>query len=165
MDVAEVLAATDRQKRVRFVCVDQDEEAIAFGQSLLANAAHDGAVAFLKANVLRLHPCPDSPTALPFDIVYSVGLFDYVPDRLASIALRNWWRMVAPGGRLLLTVKDRDRYDPTYYDWMADWTFIPRTERDFVRLVLDSLDLPQAQLDLLREETGVSIVGVVHKQS
>ena len=164
VDVAEVLCGSERDGSIHFVCVDQDADAIAYAQSLLGNTKNKCVVDFLKANVLRVRPCADTLLREPFHVVYSVGLLDYVPDNLSSIALRNWWRMLAPGGRLVLTMKDRDRYDPTFYDWLADWTFIPRTKRNFLRLLKESLGLSECEIELLREETGVSVMAIMHKQ-
>jgi SAM-dependent methyltransferase len=166
VDVAEILCGSRTDGSVHFVCVDQDSDAIAFSQSLLSTTlpTNSHVVDFLKANVLRLRACANSPIREPFTVVYSVGLLDYVPDNLASLALRNWWRMVAPGGRLVLTIKDRDRFDPTFYDWLADWTFIPRTEQDFFRLLKDSLGLCECQPESLREEMGISVMAIVRKR-
>ncbi len=44
-----------------------------------------------------------------FDFVYSSHTLEHVAD--ASMALRNWYRVVRPGGYLLLFVPDRDLYE------------------------------------------------------
>lgn len=41
-----------------------------------------------------------------FDFVYSSHLLEHLAD--PELALRNWWRVVKPGGHLLLYVPDRD---------------------------------------------------------
>jgi len=44
-----------------------------------------------------------------FDFVYSSHTLEHVAD--ASEALRNWYRVVKPGGHLILFVPDRDLYE------------------------------------------------------
>lgn len=43
--------------------------------------------------------------------------------------------MVSPGGMMLTTVQDRTRYNPVFYDWVADWILTPRGEIQFLDLL------------------------------
>ena len=158
-DVREVLARS-HGVRIRFVCVDHDPETIAFARG---KPELNGHVVFVQGNVLRIKTTTHPSLAELFDVVYSVGMLDYIPDKLARFALRSWWKLVIPGGTLLLTIKDRERYDPTFYDWMADWTFIPRTRHEFERLLTDSLPSSMSGITFKREETGVSIQATIRR--
>jgi ubiquinone/menaquinone biosynthesis C-methylase UbiE len=44
-----------------------------------------------------------------FDFVYSSHTLEHVDD--AEITLRNWWRVIKPGGYLILYLPDRDLYE------------------------------------------------------
>jgi len=44
-----------------------------------------------------------------YDFVYSSHTLEHMPD--PDIALRNWWRVVKPGGYLILYIPDRDLYE------------------------------------------------------
>ena len=44
-----------------------------------------------------------------FDFVYSSHLLEHVPD--CELALTNWWRVLKPGGYLLLYLPHRDLYE------------------------------------------------------
>ncbi|MDH5180677.1 MAG: class I SAM-dependent methyltransferase [Gammaproteobacteria bacterium] len=44
-----------------------------------------------------------------FDFVYSSHLLEHLPD--ADVALSNWWRVLKPGGYLLLYLPHRDLYE------------------------------------------------------
>lgn len=150
---------------LNIVCIDLDQEAIDFAKSMVPELNGRYSVEYVKANVFKVRPCSNPQTQAPFDIVYSVGLLDYVHDSLAAATIRGWWKLVAPGGCLLLTIKDRARYEPSFYDWAADWTFVPRTEEQFTELLAAAIDLTGSKVDLLREKTGVSVMAVLHKPS
>ncbi|PLX78354.1 MAG: SAM-dependent methyltransferase [Desulfuromonas sp.] len=44
-----------------------------------------------------------------FDFVYSSHTLEHMPD--LAMALKNWWRVVKPGGYLILYVPHRDLYE------------------------------------------------------
>jgi len=163
VDVAELLD-TDLISPLSMLCVDYDKEAFDFAKSVIGQKVSNHNISYLQTNVLRLRTLTNSDIAAPFDIIYSVGLLDYVPDRLVSIALRNWWQMLRPGGSLLVTIKDKDKYDPTFYDWMADWTFIPRTEKQFRALLSETLKISEDKIEFKRDKTEITIIASVIKE-
>lgn len=44
-----------------------------------------------------------------FDFVYSSHLLEHLPD--AKLAIKNWWRVLKPGGYMLLYLPHRDLYE------------------------------------------------------
>ena len=44
-----------------------------------------------------------------FDFVYSSHLLEHLPD--VELAIKNWWRVLKPGGYLLLYLPHRDLYE------------------------------------------------------
>lgn len=44
-----------------------------------------------------------------FDFVYSSHLLEHLPD--CELALKNWWRVLKPGGYLILYLPHRDLYE------------------------------------------------------
>lgn len=163
IDVAELLN-TDLPSSLSIVCIDHEKKALDFAKNVIGQKPTHK-ILYHQANILRLRTLTNLEITTPVDIIYSIGLLDYVPDRLISIVLRNWWRMLRSGGVLLLTIKDRDKYDPTFYDWMADWTFIPRVERQFTTLLSENLKISENQIELQRDKTGVTIVASVIKEN
>jgi extracellular factor (EF) 3-hydroxypalmitic acid methyl ester biosynthesis protein len=89
-----------------------------------------------------------------FDIIYSVGLCDYLTDEVLIKLLSAWHETLSDNGVLFVAFKDTTRYDQTIYQWHLDWFFYQRT-------VMDVLDLyEQAGFDLgnietCRDETGI----------
>ncbi|MBC8549233.1 MAG: class I SAM-dependent methyltransferase family protein [Candidatus Brocadiales bacterium] len=144
-----------------FRCIDHDPAALQYASEVLGPLLMED-VQLEHGNVLRISGCV---TTYPRTSVYSVGLIDYLGDRLASLAIRKWWKLVGNQGILVLTAKDRFTYDPTFYDWMADWKFVPRTEKNFVALLLSATGCSPKDVCLSRDKTGVSIQGVIKKRS
>ena len=68
------------------------------------------------------------------DIVYSVGLCDYIPDEFLIPLLQGWRESVADGGVVYVAFKDTLLYDKTEYQWLTDWYFFQRTEEECRRL-------------------------------
>lgn len=88
------------------------------------------------------------------DIVYSVGLCDYIPDRMLISMLRGWREMLADGGVVFVAFKDCRRYDKTEYQWHVDWHFYQRTEADCRRLFLEA-GYEVEGLSMTRDESEV----------
>jgi len=76
-----------------------------------------------------------------FDFVYSSHTLEHVAD--ASAALRNWYRVVKPGGHLILFVPDRDLYEKKL-------TLPSRWNPDHKRFFLLDRDQPPATAGLLQ---------------
>ena len=89
------------------------------------------------------------------DIIYSVGLCDYIPDEYLVPLLKGWRESLADGGVVYLAFKDMLLYDKTEYQWLMDWYFFQRREEDFLRL------LAEAGYDLGQIETSRDAIGVI----
>ncbi|MBL4711500.1 MAG: methyltransferase domain-containing protein [Gammaproteobacteria bacterium] len=63
-----------------------------------------------------------------YDLVYSLGLFDYLDDRYAINLLNRMWRGVKPGGKLLIANLNNEAANLGYCGAIMDWWMIPRSE-------------------------------------
>lgn len=61
-----------------------------------------------------------------FDLVYSAGLYDYLPDALARRLTQRLLALVAPGGRLLIANFMPGGSGRGYQELFMDWTLIVR---------------------------------------
>lgn len=90
------------------------------------------------------------------DIIYSVGLADYIPDRLLIPMLSSWKEALHPDGCVYVAFKDMNYYDKVEYQWLMDWHFLQRDEIDCIRL-LEQAGYDMDFVDSHRDETGVII--------
>lgn len=97
-----------------------------------------------------------------FDIIYSVGLFDYLPDEQLIPILAGLHDSLQDEGVMYIAFKDATRYDKTPYQWHLDWFFFQRTEEDCLRLY-EAAGFNPAALDVTRDETGIILNFVSRK--
>jgi SAM-dependent methyltransferase len=146
----------------RIICIDNDDDALAFAQDRLAYAGILPQVELRKYNALRMFD--DELNMMEFgkqDIVYSVGLFDYLPSDFLGKMLGSLYRLLNPGGKLIASFKDAARYRSQSYHWIGDWDgFLQRTEEDF-RGILTEAGIPPEAIAETRETTGVIIFYVI----
>jgi len=63
-----------------------------------------------------------------FDFIYSLGLFDYLRDKMASRLISALFSKLAIGGTLIVTNANEDTaYHRPYYELLAEWTFFHRS--------------------------------------
>lgn len=91
-----------------------------------------------------------------FDIIYSVGLWDYLPDDQLIAILGALKDTLVDGGVLYIAFKDTERYDKTPYQWHLDWFFFQRTENDCLRLY-ENAGFRMDGIRQTRDETGIII--------
>ena len=93
----------------------------------------------------------------PFDLVVAGGLFDYLPDAWAVATLRATLRMLAPGGRLLLSnIAAGNPFRP-WLEYLAEWRLIERSEADLVRL-LGEAGFPADRVRIERDTTQLTLM-------
>jgi len=145
-----------KSSKARYTCVDIDPEALNFARDRFSHAGLlSDQVELLTYNALRMF---DYETAITEfgkqDIIYSVGYFDYLPDDFLEKMLKTLYMMLKPGGKLITSFKDANRYRPQIYHWLVDWDgFLQRTEVDFDRLFRRA-EIPYNALSMTRLESG-----------
>jgi len=86
-----------------------------------------------------------------FHFIYSLGLFDYLTFRVARAVLDRLYRLLQPGGELIIGnfhVSNPSKY---YMEYWVDWVLFHRTEEEF-RSMLDSRS--PAQASIIYDDTG-----------
>lgn len=146
-------------------CVDSDNDALAFAQDRLSYAGIISQVELRRYNALRMFDDETNMTEFgKQDIIYSVGLFDYLPSDFLIKLFAALYRLLNPGGKLIAAFKDAARYRSQDYHWIADWDgFLQRREEDF-REILSGAGIPDGTVSETREETGAIVFYVITRQ-
>lgn len=149
----------------RITCIDTDDDALSFAQSRLTYTGVAEQIEFRKYNALRLF---DHDLALSDfgkqDLVYSVGLFDYLPADFLVKMFRTLYGLLNEGGTLILAFKDAARYNHHIFHWLVDWDgFQQRREEDFTEIIA-AAGIPHSSLTEFREESGIIVFYLASKE-
>lgn len=140
-DVEELvrLAGLRRDLPVEIVCVDQDEAALAYARGAVGEAPPNVRVDFRQGDILAYlrRPGRHAEALGRFDLVYSIGLADYLPDKLLGNMIRFSSDLLLDGGRTTYAFKvhQADPGAPLPPKWFCDWQFVPRSLDDARRLM------------------------------
>lgn len=88
-----------------------------------------------------------------FDIIYSTGLFDYLPDEVASRVIRSLSRMLHPKGKMLIANYRPGIPDAGYMEVFMDWQLIYRTEEMLRALLTDESEMSEFAVRTFRDES------------
>jgi len=144
MDIAcgpcrEIVEMSEEIKRAgaSFICVDHDTEALEYSKDRMIKMAFPmDKVQFRQYNALKMvnHERNVQEFGMQ-DIIYSVGLFDYLSDDVLVKLLRSLYDLLKPGGILIASFKDCDKYSTFIYHWIVEWNaFLQRKEQDILAL-------------------------------
>ena len=139
-DVQELLLTNMvSNKNVIFDCYDSDERALKYAKDLLKTFLN---INFLKENALRLAATKhiNSKIKKRYDIIYAMGLFDYLNDNISTKLIKNLRALLKIEGILMIS-SVRDKYsnpDAHYMEWTGDWNLVYRDDDEFRKLFIDA---------------------------
>lgn len=143
---------------VKMTCLDTDEGALEYVRRHVQNQAPANfSFQFTNQNAFRMRT-PEKVIKRfgRQDIIYSVGLADYIPDRLLIPMLASWKDALTSDGCVYVAFKDKNYYDEVEYQWLMDWSFVQRDEQDCRRL-LEQAGYDMNNVEVERDETRVII--------
>ncbi|MEW6570603.1 MAG: methyltransferase [Nitrospirota bacterium] len=162
------LASEIERSDARFICVDLDDDALAFAANRLSytgiSPLTSDHIKLRKYNALRMFDNELNMSEFgKQDIIYSVGFFDYLPSDFLTNMLGSLYRLLKANGILIAAFKDAHRYRALDYHWIVDWDgFLQRTEEDFWK-IFDGAKIPHDHIIETREETGIIIFYLIRK--
>jgi extracellular factor (EF) 3-hydroxypalmitic acid methyl ester biosynthesis protein len=165
-EIREMLDRTIRyQGNVELTCIDQDEEAISYSKEQLAALDRRNiSVNFIQGNILRLEDLDIGPDD-SLDMVYSIGIADYLQDRMLTKIFRDSFQKLRPGGKLVVAYKDKDKNKPLSINWYVDWNFVPRNEQEFMSLISGALAGKNYSIAVKRERTDIIFFAEITRES
>jgi len=155
-EIIDYLTIAALPRRVEFTPIDQDQSALAsvYERALPEILRHKGraSIACLHSSFTELLKAGELFDKLPpQDLIYSVGLIDYLTPRLSKALVETLYDRLAPGGQLLIG-NMKAGPDSTLWpvEFITDWSLNYRTPREMLEL---GADLSQASLEVLPEYT------------
>lgn len=150
--------------RMTVTLVDHDDAALDYVRTHVApRAPHNLTLEFVKHNALRMMSASSNRRVFGTpDIIYSVGLCDYIPDAIMIRLLKGWRETLAAGGVIYVAFKDCERYNSAPYQWLVDWHFFQRTEADCRRLFAEA-GYDMGQMEMVRDDDLGTIMNFISR--
>jgi extracellular factor (EF) 3-hydroxypalmitic acid methyl ester biosynthesis protein len=150
---------------VEIVAMDTDPNALDFVQSEVCPQMPKGtALRPVRYNAFRTASAEATIRQFgKFDMMYSVGLCDYLTDDNLIRLFDGWWHTLNENGVMYIAFKDCEQYDHTPYQWHLDWFFYQRTREDMDKLFA-AAGLNVDAMEISRDGTGI-IINFVTRQA
>lgn len=141
-----------------FTCIDFDSEALVYSANRMAACGLQSQVTFRQYNALRMVNAERNVREFGrFDIIYTIGLLDYLTDDVLERMVKSLHETLQPGGTFIAVFKDSDRYDTIDYHWLVDWSgFRQRTRQESWRLI-EAAGIPHDAVTVQRSRDDVMI--------
>ena len=145
-------------KNIVWTLVDQDKDALANARTnipsdkrLKLKFINGGVIDFLKKSIDLGQQ----------DVLYSLGLFDYLEDRVAITLISRLYAFLKPGG--LMFIGNFDVSNPTraLMEGLMEWFLIHRTEEEMLNL--GKQGAPDARHFVIAEPEGINLILVTSK--
>lgn len=153
-EITEIFAENsfNKSKKITFSLVDRDPNALKYAEKNLKNLPSNVNCKFIQDNVMDYIENPlDYHKALKDkDYIYSIGLFDYLPDMVVKQLIIFLYTLLNPEGKLIFGHKDSKTYKPLDPDWYCDWKFYHRNKKDVIDIV-NSCGFDNPNLSITRE--------------
>jgi translation elongation factor EF-1beta len=152
--------------KTRLTLVDQDEEALIFSkQSLSKCLPKDVKMFFLQHDITNYIKENNKYSSIlgKHDLIYSIGLADYLPDGIFKRILYFLFGQLQDKGTLIFAHKDIDKYNPISTDWWCNWTFYSRNEKKVLELI-SNCGIHNVEIKLEREKSGLIIFFIISKK-
>ncbi|MEQ9144481.1 MAG: class I SAM-dependent methyltransferase [Parvibaculaceae bacterium] len=165
-EVADYLKIGTLPRPVNFTLIDQDHDALSYAYE---NAhpqvvRHRGKarIQCLQASFAQLLKAGPLFNSLPpQDIIYSLGLYDYLSARRARALTHDLYDQLAPGGYMVLANVKVGRETCMWpLEFITDWSLVYRTEQDMWDMV-EGLDCER--ISLKEDPTKCVYVMIVRK--
>jgi extracellular factor (EF) 3-hydroxypalmitic acid methyl ester biosynthesis protein len=147
------------ERETTFTCIDNDPETLEFAKEQTQAALIRSGISskFTRYNALRMVSGDSNVRRFGrADVIYSVGLCDYIPDEYLIPLLAGWRETLNPGGVVYVAFKDMKLYDKTEYQWLTDWYFFQRTTEE-CRQLFASAGYDMSGVTMTRDPIGVII--------
>jgi hypothetical protein len=167
-EVADYLRLRELPRPAQFTLIDQDHDALAtaYEQTLPETMRLRGSatVKCLQTSFMQLLK-PGSVLAQQprQDLIYTVGLIDYLSERRAKSLVGSLYERLAPGGTLIVgNMMETPTGNLWPMEFVCDWSIVYRNERQMADL---AAGLPDASVSTRLDPTGRVCLATVRKRS
>ena len=145
---------------IEALCVDIDSEALQYTNRHVNTFSHLASIRLMNENVIKWSLGRVKHQIGPQNIIYSVGLCDYLDDRLFKAMITRCYQHLKPGGTLILGNYTQHK-DAVFMDRILRWELIYRTAGQLEQLFADT---PFSRVTVLSEDEHVNLFALAVKE-
>ncbi len=143
--------------------LDIDIEALTYSSHLATELGLQSQVLFAKENVLHLAMGRGKTRLPPQDIIYSIGLADYLKDDII-VRMLNWmYDALKPGGTCVVGNFSISNPDKEFMDHILDWRLYHRSPADMERMFGESR-FGKLPVEVRAEPAGINLMAFCRKE-
>ncbi|HUI65577.1 MAG TPA: class I SAM-dependent methyltransferase family protein, partial [Bacteroidota bacterium] len=133
-EVFDAFKMLDDKSRLRATLMDIDLQSLAFVDEIRTKQKLTSNINLVNENLIALYLGRSKTKVEPQDLIYSIGLIDYLNDKLVGKLLQYVYENLAPQGRVILGNFHPRNPAKEFMDYVLEWNLIHRTEEDMNRL-------------------------------
>jgi extracellular factor (EF) 3-hydroxypalmitic acid methyl ester biosynthesis protein len=162
-EVFDAFALLPDKSRLKVTLLDIDLQALAFVDEVRTRQKLTSQITLVNENLIALYLGRGKTKVEPQHLIYSIGLIDYLNDKLVNKLLQYAFENLAPGGRVILGNFHPRNPAKEFMDYVLEWNLIHRTEEDMNRLFMNSPFKRQCSR-IQFEEEGVNLFAECEKE-
>jgi len=141
-EIWELFDHTHIKKTLLFTLIDWDKEALDFAQNVLSKYAQKAVFKSVRENIVDFYRHQKKYTELfgQQDLIYSIGLADYLPDLIFGQLIKFCFDLLQDKGTLIIAHKNIKVCKSIGSDWACDWYFWPRTKDETKKIIDEALE-------------------------
>ena len=159
------IASAFMKSNAKVTCLDHDSEALKYSEDRLKYLSlPENMITYRRYNAFRMVNHDRNVNEFGYqDIIYSTGFYDYVEDKDLIRMLNAAYKLLNPGGTLIASFKDCERYSTVDYHWLVKWNaFYQRTLTDMDNLLRQTM-IPDITITKKRDKSGVIVFYLIQK--
>ena len=147
---------------IRFTGIDIDREAVGYATVLAASQGVSRHCTFVWDNVVHMSQGRGKTVFPPQHLIYSIGLIDYLPERLV-VQLLNWMHnTLLPGGTAIVGNFDRGHPDKFFMNHILHWKLHLRSAEE-LRALFARSSFGDSPVEIRTEATGINLFAFCQK--
>ncbi len=159
-ELFDFLRTCEYSELIEALCVDIDSEALQYTNKNINTFSHLASIRLMSENVIKWSLGKVKHHIGLQDIIYSVGLCDYLDDRLFKALVKQCFNYLKPGGKLILGNYAHHK-DAVFMDRILRWELIYRTKEELEQLFSD---VPFSRIEVLSENEQVNLFVLAVKE-
>jgi len=160
-ELFDFLSTCDYSEKIDALCVDIDPDALQYVNNYVNVFHHRAGVRFLNENLVKWalgRARQDFPSQ---DIIYCVGLADYLQPPFLLRLIRRCFEQLRPGGVLILGNFGTDNPDRAFMENILSWHLVHRSGEQLAGIF--SRTPFGADIEIVAEAQNINLFAVAHK--